>query len=253
MFRPRIIPCLLVRSGGLVKTIRFKKDTYVGDPMNAVRLFNDLRVDELVFLDIDAHKDGRTISPELVRAIGAEASMPFAVGGGIRTFEDAKELISAGAEKVVLNTILSERPTLVREITGYFGSQSVVASIDAKKDIFGRYRVAVQGGKKILSVTPHDFAKKMEEYGAGEILINSIDRDGIGEGYDVELTKSVSDAVSIPVIALGGAGEYVHLRDAVRKGGASAVAAGSLFVFYGPRRAVLINYPNKEEKLKIFE
>lgn len=252
MFRPRIIPALLIRDGGLVKTIKFKDATYVGDPMNAVRLFNKLHADELVFLDIDAEKEGRTMSRELVQRIGAEASMPFAVGGGIRTLADAKELITAGAEKVVLNTAAIEHPELVREIAEQFGSQSVIVSIDAKKDLLGRMCVAVRGGKKSLGITPWDHAREMEKLGAGEILINSVERDGTGEGYDIPLIRRVADTVQVPVIAFGGAGKQEHLRAAVVEGGASAMAAGSMFVFYGARHAVLINYPTKEEKNKLF-
>ncbi len=252
MFRSRIIPVLLIRDKGLVKTVRFGDATYVGDPMNAVRLFNDLGADELIFLDIDAHKEGRTIDPELVRAIGAEARMPFAVGGGIRTKDDAAKLIAAGAEKIVLNTMARQHPQLITEVSDAFGAQSVVVAVDAKKDLLGRYRAMIAGGKKNTGVSPEEFAKEAEKHGAGEILIQSIDRDGDMKGYDLELIKGVSRSTSVPVIALGGAGKKEDLHGAVFEGGASAAAAGSLFVFYGPRRAVLINYPTKEEKLSLF-
>jgi len=251
MFRPRIIPCLLIRDKGLVKTVKFDKATYVGDPMNAVRLLNDLGADELVFLDIDAHKEGRTIDTDLVRSISAEASMPFAVGGGIRTLDDARALIAAGAEKVILNSAATDSQ-LIKTIGAQFGSQSVVVCIDVKKDFWGRYRVMIEGGRKSIEGTPEEYAHKVEEWGAGEIIIQSIDRDGTMAGYDVELIRKVADAVQVPVIALGGAGEYKHFYEAVVEGGASAVAAGSRFVFYGALRAVLINYPTKTEKLKIF-
>lgn len=251
-FRPRIIPVLLVRDGGLVKTVKFQDATYVGDPMNAVRLFNDLGADELVFLDIDAHKEGRTISPELVRTIGAEASMPFAVGGGIRTLVDAEELIRSGAEKVVLNTAALEHPELLGEIAQKFGNQSVVVSIDVKKGLLRGYSIAIHGGRDVKNETPWDYAKRLEKFGVGEFIVNSIDRDGACKGYDLSLLKKVADSVHVPVIALGGAGKTEDLRIAVLEGGASAAAAGSLFVFYGPRRAVLVNYPSREEKLKIF-
>ena len=252
MFRPRIIPVLLIRDGGLVKTIKFGDATYVGDPMNAVRLFNDLGADELVFLDIDAHKEGRTISHELVKKISAEASMPFSVGGGIRTLDDARALISAGAEKVVLNSITHKKPEVVTEISNVFGNQAVVVAIDAKKDFLGRVRVAIGGGKDTQGISPEAHAKKMEEMGAGEILIQSIEHDGVGGGYDIALTRQIADTVQLPVIALGGAGKLEDMREVVLHGGASAAGAGSLFVFYGARRAVLVNYPSKEEKGELF-
>jgi cyclase len=235
-----------------VKTVNFKDATYVGDPMNAVRLFNDLGADELIFLDIDAHKEGRTIDPELVQKIGAEARMPFAVGGGIRSLEQAQTLIAAGAEKVVLNTAAHNDPKLVTAVSDAFGAQSVVVAVDAKKDLLGRYRAMVRGGKESTGKSPEEFATEAVGHGAGEILIQSVDQDGKMEGYDLSLIKSVSSKVGVPIIALGGAGTHEDLGRAVLEGGASAAAAGSMFVFYGPRRAVLINYPTKEEKRNIF-
>lgn len=252
MFRPRLIPVLLIRDGGLVKTTRFGSDVYVGDPMNAVRLFNDLGADELAVLDIDAHAVGRTIDPQLVRQIGQEARMPFAVGGGIRTKEDAAQLIAGGAEKVVLNTAVVEDPKLLSDIASSFGAQSLIACIDAKKGLFGRSHAMIRGGKKDAGMTPEEFAAKATALGAGEIIIQSIDRDGMREGYDLGLIRSVGQSVTVPVIALGGAGGLPDLRMVIQEGGASAAAAGSLFVFYGPRKAVLVNYPSKDEKSALF-
>ncbi len=252
MFRPRIIPCLQIRGQGLVKTVKFGKAAYIGDPINAVRLFNDLEADELCFLDIDATREGRTISTGLVERIGKEAFMPFSVGGGIRSLDQAKGLIAAGAEKVIVNTAAAERAALFRELSDGLGSQSVIASIDAKKDFFGRYRAVIAGGTRMIDKAPWELARELESEGAGEIVINSVERDGTLGGYDLELVRSVAESVSVPVIALGGAGSYSDLGLAVRTGGACAAAAGSIFVFYGAQKAVLINYPSKAEKISIF-
>ncbi len=252
MFRPRIIPTLLLKDDGLVKTVRFKDAKYIGDPINAVKLFNDYEADELVFLDIRASKEGRTISPDLVKSISEEAFMPFSAGGGIKSLEDAKKIITAGAEKVVLNTILYKKPEVVKEISKHFGSQAVIVSIDVKKDSSGKYLVAVNDGEDLLQKSPEEQAKLAEGLGAGEILINSIDKDGTMDGFDYELINSVSKVVKIPVIAIGGAGSKEDLSKAI-KSGASAVSAGSLFVFHGSRKAVLINYPSKEDIKEIFK
>lgn len=251
MFRPRIIPTLLLQDEGLVKTVQFKDEKYIGDPINAVKLFNEYAADELVFLDIKASREGRTISPGLVKSISEEAFMPFSAGGGINSLEDAQRIISAGAEKVVVNSALYKNPKVITEISQCFGSQAIIVSIDAKKNNKGGYSVAVGGGREILDISPENQALLAEELGAGEILINCIDTDGMMNGFDYELIRNVSKSVKIPVIAVGGAGNTGDLLEAVRSG-ASAVSAGSLFVFHGPRKAVLINYPNKEEKEKIF-
>lgn len=252
MFRPRIIPCLLVSDGGLVKTIRFKDPTYVGDPMNAIRIFNGLEADELIILDIDAHRERRSIDSVLTQRIGSEAAMPFSVGGGITSLDQAATLINAGAEKVVICSGSATNPSLISDIAARFGSQSIIACIDSKMDKSGTYSVRVAGGSKILPVTPWEYAKGLEKSGAGEILIQSIDQDGVMNGYDLELVRKVADSVSVPVIALGGAGSYRDLKDVVTKGGAAAAAAGSLFVFQGALRGVLINYPSPAQKRALF-
>jgi cyclase len=252
MFRPRIIPVLLLKNKGLVKTVKFKNPTYIGDPINAVRIFNDLEADELVFLDITATNEGRTISSDIVKEIGDEAFMPFAVGGGICSFNDAHLLINAGAEKVVLNSTAIRNPVIVREIAENFGSQSLIVSIDVKKTLFGEYQVVIHSGKKKTNISPVEHAINMTASGAGEILINSIDRDGTMQGYDIELIRSISEAVDIPVIACGGAGEIEDFVKVTKLGKASAVAAGSMFVYHGPRKAVLINYPEKSVLKKYF-
>ena len=252
MFRPRIIPCLLLKGKGLVKTVKFKEPKYLGDPINAVRIFNEKETDELVFLDITAGPEKRTVHLDVVRQIGDECFMPFAVGGGIRSIESIREILSAGAEKVVLNSHAIENPDFVRQAADRFGNQSIVVSIDVQKKMFGRYEVFIYGGRQGTGMDPAELARTMQERGAGEILINSINRDGTGEGYDLELVSRVTAAVNIPVVACGGAGTLLHMAEAVKQGGASAAAAGSLFVFHGKRRAVLINYPTRSELTQLF-
>ena len=254
MFRPRIIPVLLLQGNGLVKTIRFKKNgaRYIGDPINAVRIFNDLVADELVFLDISAGPENRNIELELVEQIGDEAYMPFSVGGNIRTCQQIRELLKAGAEKVVINTAAVENPDLIREAAQHFGNQSVIVAVDVKKDILGKYNVFSHGGKRRTGLDPVSYAKKLEFLGAGEILVNAMDRDGMMKGYDLELVRIVADAVTIPVIACGGAGKVGDLASVVKEGHASAAAAGSLFVFHGSRNAVLVNYPEHAALLEVF-
>lgn len=252
MFLPRIIPILLLRGKGLVKTVKFKKPKYIGDPINAVKIFNDLKADELIFLDIDASKENRSTSVELIENIGDEAFMPFGVGGGINTVQQIEKIFKSGAEKVVINTQLVMNPSLIELAAQIFGSQSIVASIDVKKSIFGKYEVWINGGKKNTRKNPIELAKLAESTGAGEIIINSIDLDGMMTGYDLKLIKSISDEVTIPVVACGGAGNLGHLKDGYFEGSAHALAAGSMFVYHGARRAVLINYPSKTELKQLF-
>ena len=247
MFRPRVIPVLLLKNQGLIKTRSFKDGRYIGDPINAVKLFNQFRVDELILLDVIASKNNRVISLDLVKNIGEEAAMPFAVGGGIRTLHDVGNIINAGAEKVVLNTYAFENPDFVQQVANEFGSSSVVVCIDVKKNFFGKEEVRVLNGSKRTKYTPVEYAKLMEDKGAGEIIIQSIDNDGRMWGYDIALIEKVSNAVTIPVIGLGGAGSVEHLKEAYLLGHASAVAAGSMFVFHGAKNGVLINYPEKSE------
>jgi cyclase len=242
MLKTRVIPALLLRNGGLVKTRGFCDPVYVGDPINAVKIFNDKEVDELVFLDIEASKAGREPNFELLESIAAEAFMPFGYGGGVRTLDQLKRLLSIGIEKVILNTAALENPGFVEDCARVAGSSSVVVSIDVAKGFFGRRDIRVAGGSRRVPGKPDEVAAEMERRGAGEILLNSIDRDGTGKGYDLELVGQVSRAVGVPVVACGGAGSIAHMRDAV-DAGAAAVAAGSMFVFHGPHRAVLISYP----------
>jgi cyclase len=246
MIRPRVIPCLLLKHEGLVKTVKFKDPKYLGDPINIVRIFNDKEVDELVFLDITATVENRPPNFELLGKITSECFMPLGYGGGIRTLEEVKKLLATGVEKIVLNTSAVENPALIRAAADYAGSQAVVISMDVKKALLGKYEVFTRGGKKGTGLDPVKFAIEMEKQGAGELFLNSIDRDGMMQGYDLELVRRVADSVTVPVVACGGAGNIQHLAEAIRAG-ASAAAAGSMFVFQGPLRGVLISYPAQEE------
>lgn len=245
MFRPRIIPVLLLKDLAIVKSVQFKHYKYIGDPINAVRIFNDLEADELVFLDITASKRKRLISLDLVKAVGEESQMPFCVGGGIKTLEDIKAVIAAGAERVVLNTSAGSNPDFVKAASDEFGSSTIVVCIDVKRTLFGVQRAWILAGSRATRFSPLDFAKLMEAKGAGELIVQSIERDGTMEGYDNELIRSISQAVSVPVVALGGAGRIEDLVDGYRYGFANGLAAGSLFVYRDKRRGVLINYPEK--------
>jgi imidazole glycerol-phosphate synthase subunit HisF len=249
MIRPRVIPCLLLRNEGLVKTVKFKDPKYLGDPINIVRIFNDKEVDELIFLDITATPENRAPNFEMLGKITSECFMPLGYGGGIRSMEDVKRLLAMGVEKIVLNTSAVENPSLIRTAAEYAGTQAVVISMDVKKTLFGKYEIFIRGGRKGTGLDPIKFAVEMEKQGAGELFLNSIDRDGTMQGYDLELIQRVAEAVTVPVVACGGAGNIQHLAEAVRSG-ASAAAAGSMFVFQGPLRGVLISYPAQEDLKK---
>ncbi len=236
----------MIQKGGLVKSVRFKDHKYVGDPINAVKIFNEKEVDEIVILDISATAENRPPNITQIKEIAGEAFMPLAYGGGITKLEEIRELISAGVEKVVLNTTAFINPRLVSEGARYIGSQSMVVSIDVKKNVWGKHKVFVQNGSKNTGVDPIVFARQMEEAGAGELILNSIERDGTFGGYDTELIQSVSKSVNIPVVAIGGASTVDDFARAVQHG-ASAVAAGSMFVFQRPHRAVLISYPSQPD------
>ncbi len=241
MLKTRVIPCLLLKNLGLVKTVKFSDPKYIGDPINAVKIFNDKEVDELIFLDITATNEKRKPSFEFISRIAKECFMPFSYGGGIRSLEDIKEILRLGTEKVVINSYAFENPGFIKEASKIFGRQSIIASIDVKKN-----EVFTNSGTRPTGLNPVDYAIKMEQMGTGEIFLNSIDKDGIMEGYDLELVKSVSEKVNIPVIISGGAGKLEDFKKAINHG-ASAVSAGSMFVFIGKNRAVLINYPNQRE------
>lgn len=244
--RPRIIPVLLVDDRDLVKTINFERPTYLGDPVNAVKIFNRKGIDELSVLDIGATKRGVEPDFELLRDIASEAFMPLSCGGGITTVEQVHQLLAIGYEKVVINSSLVRRPEIVKEAARLFGGQSIVASIDAKL-IKGHYRCAINDGKDVTDMEPIELAKKAELLGVGEIFLNSIDRDGSMGGYDIGLVRQIAEAVSIPVTACGGAGGIDDLKRVLKEGKAHAAAGGSMFVFYGRLRAVLITAPSEEE------
>ena len=252
MRRIRVIPALLLQNGGLVKSVKFKDHKYVGDPINAVKIFNEKEVDEIVILDISATSEKRPPAIGLIKEIASEAFMPLGYGGGITKLDQIKDLIAIGVEKVIINTAAFHNPQLVSDGARYVGSQSIVVSMDVKKNLWGKYKVFVQNGTKNTDVSPADYAKKMEQLGAGEILLNAIDKDGTFGGYDTDLIKLVSSSVTIPVVAIGGASSVNDFSLAVQNG-ASAVSAGSLFVFQRPHRAVLISYPaQKELEEKLF-
>ena len=244
MLKTRVIPCLLLRGAGLVKTVGFKNPKYVGDPINAIRIFNDKEVDELVLLDINASAERRGPAYGVIEEVASECFMPLAYGGGIHSVEEARRILKLGVEKVIFNTAAWRTPEVVRDASREFGAQAVVASIDVRRKLFGRHEVYVENGSRPAGVEVVEYAKRMEDAGCGEIFLTSIDRDGTQKGYDLELVAKVSAAVKVPVIASGGAATVADFAAAVDQGGAAAVAAGAMFVFHGPHRAVLITYPS---------
>ena len=250
MLATRVIPCLLLKDQGLVKTVRFNNPIYVGDPINAVRIFNEKEVDELIFLDITATTENRKPNFQLISDIASQSFMPFSYGGGIRDLKDVEKLFTFGVEKIILNSVVNTNPEFIRTVSSLYGSQSVVVSMDIKKNLFGQYERYFHGGKKKNRGNIVDFAREVEQLGAGEIFLNSIDRDGTRLGFELDVITKVSHSLSIPLVACGGAGCYEDFASAVRAG-ASGVAAGSMFVFHGKHDAVLITYPSKEELDKI--
>lgn len=252
MLNYRVIPCLLLSNGGLVKTRKFKNPVYVGDPINAIRIFNEKEVDELVLLDIRASLEKRGPNYDLLKEVASECFMPLAYGGGITSIDQIKELLRLGIEKIILNTSLNRDPNFVGEAVATFGSQAITASIDVRRKLFGRYEVMTLAGTEATGLDPVGAARKAEKLGVGEILLTSIDAEGSMNGYEIDLLAKVSQSVCVPVIASGGAGSLDHLRAAIREGHASAVSAGSMFVFYGPHRAVLITYPQYRKLCELF-
>jgi cyclase len=238
---------LLLKDHGLVKTIKFKDATYIGDPINAVKIFNEKQVDELIFLDITATNESREPNYELIRNIATECFMPFAYGGGVRTLDCIRRLLRLGVEKVIINTASVENPQLIRAAAETFGSSTIIVAMDIKRSLFGRYQRYIRAGRKAVKSPIVECAREMEELGAGELFVNSIDRDGVMKGYDLEIIKEISQSVSIPVIACGGAGSMLHIKELIENTCVSAAAAGSIFVFHGKLKGVLINYPSREE------
>jgi cyclase len=248
MLRPRIIPCLLVRSKGLVKTVKFGHTKYVGDPINAVKIFNEKEADELIVLDIDATATGSEPDFAMIQKLAAECRMPLCYGGGIKSVEQARRIIGLGVEKVAISSEAISNPNLITEIAAEIGSQSVVVVLDVKKSLFGKYEVYTHNGQKKTGRTPVEVAQQFERLGAGEIVINSIDLDGQMTGYDLNLAAKVREAISLPMTFLGGAGSLSDIGSLIQTCGVVGAAAGSLFVFKGVYRAVLINYPSIIER-----
>lgn len=252
MLRSRIVPCLLVHDKGLVKTVKFKEGKYVGDPINAVRIFNEKEVDELIVLDIDATAEGRGPNFEMIKSLAIECRMPFCYGGGVSSVEDAMKIISLGAEKVALSAAAIANPKLVSEIAKAVGVQSVIVVLDVKKKLLGGYEVYTHNAKKSSGKDPIILAKLFESLGAGEIIINSIDNDGVMKGYDLILLEKIRNETSVPLTIMGGAGSLTDIKEVIKKFKIIGAAAGSLFVFKGVYKAVLINYPTHEEKLSLY-
>jgi cyclase len=246
MNKTRVIPVLLLCGQGLVKTVKFKQPKYIGDPINAVRIFNEKEVDELVFLDITATPEGRGPDFDLLSDIASEAFMPMAYGGGITNLGQVRRIFELGFEKVIIDSAAYKNPKLIIEAAAIFGSQSIVGCIDVRKTLLGRYELCSVSGSIKEKASLEEHIALITQSGVGELLVNSVDRDGTMGGYDLKLLREVSNAVTVPVIACGGAGNVDHLVQAVLDGQASAVAAGSMFVFMGPHRAVMVNYPERK-------
>lgn len=248
MLRPRIIPCLLVHEKGLVKSVQFTNYKYIGDPINAVRIFNEKESDELMLIDIDASVKKLEPDYKLIQKIASECRMPLCYGGGIKNVEQAQKIFSLGVEKIALSSVLINNPSLVTQVASKVGSQSVVVVADVKKKLFGGYEIFTHNGKISTGINPSDFVKQMEALGAGEIVINSIDHDGKMNGYDFKLIDKIRRSTSLPLTVLGGAGSLNDIGDLIKNYGIIGAAAGSLFVFKGIYNAVLINYPTNTEK-----
>ena len=240
------MPCLLLMNKGLYKTVRFKNPDYVGDPINAIKIYNEKEVDELIFLDITASSERREPDYKIITDIATECFMPLCYGGGITTLDQVKKILEIGVEKVSVNTSAIDNPQLITDIANAFGNQSVIVSMDIKKNFWGKGEVYRNRGSKSAGLDPVSFAKKMESAGAGELLITSIDREGTWDGYDLDLISSITSSVNIPVIANGGAGKLSDLESAVKTAGASAVSMGSMVVYQKKGLGVLINFPKRD-------
>ena len=249
MLRTRIIPCLQLVNESLVKTVKFGKYGYIGDPINTVRIFNELEVDELCFLDIRATLENRKPNLDILHQIADECFMPLSYGGGIRDAETARQILSIGFEKIVINTAAFSQPKLITEIAAHSGSQSVIASIDVKKNLWGKYQVFSTDGTKKESADPVAWAQELERLGAGELLVTSMDRDGTWTGYDTDITARICEVVHIPVIANGGAGKVEHLQEAITTGRTSALALGSMVVYQKKGMGVLVSFPEVKDLL----
>lgn len=253
MLRPRIIPSLLIQDNGLVKTVNFKNPKYVGDPINAVKIFNEKEVDELAIFDIDATAKNFEPNYSLIERLANQSRMPLCYGGGVKTVEQAQKIFSLGIEKIALSAAVLKDPTLISKIAERVGSQSVIVVLDVKKKLLGGYEIYTHNGKKATGIDPAKFVEKAQQLGAGEIVINSIDQDGVMKGYDMNLIQKIREKTSLPLTVLGGAGSLSDIEKVIENHGVIGVAAGSLFVFKGIYKAVLINYPSKEEKKEMFK
>lgn len=253
MLRSRIIPCLLIHNKGLIKTVRFKDSKYVGDPINAVKIFNEKEVDELVVLDIDASVENREPDFEMIRDLANESRMPLCYGGGVKTVEQARKILSLGVEKVAISSLAIENPSIISDIARAIGTQSVVVVLDVrKKKVFGGYELMMYNATRKAKKKPIEFAKELERIGIGELVINSVDDDGMMSGYNFKMFDEFRDAVSMPMTILGGAGSIDDIKSGIERYKTIGVAAGSLFVFKGIYKAVLINYPSYSEREKIY-
>lgn len=249
MLYPRIIPCLLVKNKGLVKTLKFKNPKYVGDPINAVKIFNEKEVDELMVLDIEATIEDREPDYKMIENLAVECRMPLCYGGGIKTIEQAQKISSLGVEKIAISSAVLDNPELVTKMAKQVGSQSVIVVLDIKKCLTdNKYEIWIHNGQKNTGKNPIEFVQYLEKLGAGEIVINSIDNDGVMKGYDFALVDEIRRAITLPLTVLGGAGSLEDIRQLINRYGIIGAAAGSLFVFKGVYRAVLINYPSPVEK-----
>lgn len=249
MLEPRIIPCLLVHNGGLVKTVKFKQAKYVGDPLNAVRIFNEKKVDEIMVIDIDASVNNNKPNLKLIENLAAECQMPLCYGGGIKTIDSAQQIFQLGVEKISLSSVVFENKSLIRELSNSVGSQSVVVTLDIKKNLFGKRKIYVHNGKNQIKIELEDCIKMIQDEGAGEIIINNIDLDGTMQGYDMDLINYLKEKISIPLTILGGAGSVNDFKQVIEKHPIIGLSAGSFFVFKGKFKAVLISY----QKDKIIE
>tara|TARA_B100000989_G_scaffold125527_1_gene93059 strand:- start:97 stop:852 length:756 start_codon:yes stop_codon:yes gene_type:complete len=250
MLLPRIIPCLLLSKNDLVKTINFKNPNYIGDPINAVKIFNEKKADELFLLDIDATVKHYEPNFQLIKKIARESRMPICYGGGVKNLQQAKKIFSYGVEKIAVSSIIFENYNIVSEISDFSGSNSAVVVIDIMK-INNNFSIFICNGKKKINIDILELIEKLQELGVGEIVINSIDRDGTMKGFDYELIDSIINKIKVPVTILGGAGTFLDLKEAIEKYGSIGISCGSLFVYKGSRKAVLINYPSKEDKLNL--
>lgn len=253
MLRPRIIPCLLVHNKGLVKTVNFKNPKYIGDPINTVRIFNEKEVDELAIFDIDASVLNKEPDLEMLKKIANQSRMPICYGGGVKTVEMAQKIFALGIEKIAISSAAISNSKLLPEIAKRVGNQSLIVVLDVKKKLFGGYEIFTNNGKVSTGLDPVEYSKYLENLGVGEIIINSIDQDGCMNGFDVKLIDKIISGISIPLTILGGAGSIFDIENIIKRYGLVGIGCGSLFVFKGPYKAVLINYPTMKEKANLFK